>query len=149
MNSVIRLEASGDPVAMLAAVGSSFAHIDGSDIPDDMLAAVLPEGERQVRAVAVIAEPTEPDEGMGAWHVNARDEIHLVRSGQGVLQVITPEGIVTAWLEPGTVMVMRGAEHRYRPLTEQEWLIRHSGPADADLGATATGRAAAAWPSRP
>ena len=144
-----RLEASGDPVAMLASVGSTFVHIDGSDIPDDLLASVLPEGQRQVRAVAVIPEPDEPDEGMGAWHVNARDEIHLVRSGQGVLQVITPEGIVTAWLEPGTVMVMRGAEHRYRPLTEQEWLIRHSGPADADLDATATGRAAEAWPSRP
>lgn len=140
---------SGDPVRMLASVGSEFWSIEADEIPDDVVARVLPEGERQVRATPVVPPPDDAsaDEGMGAWHVNARDELHLVRAGSGILQVVTPEGVVTVWLEPGTVMVMRGAEHRYRPLTEQAWSMRFSGPADADLGATATGRAAEPWPS--
>ena len=79
--------------------------------------------------------------------LNAQCEAHLVRSGHGVLQVVTPGGVVTVWLDPGTVMVMRGAEHRYRPLTDQEFVIRHGGPVDADLGASATGRESSPWPT--
>lgn len=139
-----------DPEQMLASVGSAFWSIDADDIPEGDVAEVLAEGERQVRVSVVVppADEAGADEGMGAWHVNARDEMHLVRAGVGILQVVTPEGIVTVWLDPGTVMVMRGAEHRYRPLTEQAWTMRFSGPADADLGATATGRAAEPWPTR-
>jgi hypothetical protein len=138
-----------DPVAALAAVGSEFHVLDGDDLAESALAAILAEDERQVRAV-IIAEPPaagEENTGMGAWHVNAQHEAHVVRSGRGVLQVMTADGIVTVWLEPGTAMLMRGAEHRYRPLTAQEWVIRHSGGAEADLGAQETGREASAWPS--
>ena len=137
-----------DPQGMLASVGSAFFAMQADDIPEDMLADVLPPGERQVRATIVAAPPSDEaaGEGMGAWHVNARHEMHFVRSGTGVLQVVTPEGVVTVWLDPGTVMVMRGAEHRYRPLTAQEWVLRHAGPADADLGARETGRASTPWP---
>ena len=140
-----------DPELMLASVGSAFWAVDGEDIPGDQLATVLADGERQVRNAVTVppVADADADDGMGAWHVNARDEMHLVRTGLGVLQVITPEGIVTVWLDPGTVMVMRGAEHRYRPLTEQTWVMRFSGPSDADLGATATGRSAQPWPSLP
>ena len=145
---MVRLEGGADPVAMLATVGSEFYEVHGDDIPPGRLAEVLPEGEREVRAEAVLTPPAEGEagEGMGAWHVNARDEMHLVRSGEGVLQVITPDGVVTVWLGPGTVMVMRGAEHRYRPLSEQSWVLRWSGPPDADLDARETGRADGPWP---
>lgn len=138
-----------DAVEALAAVGTQFVSIDADDVPAELLAAVLAEGERQARAVAVLEPPAPGDEdsGMGAWHVNARDEAHLVCSGSGVVQVVTPSGMVTAWVGAGDVMIMRGAEHRYRPLTTQEWVIRHAGPADADLGAVDTGRAAQPWPT--
>ena len=83
---------------------------------------------------------------MGAWHVNAQAEAHLVVSGEGLVEFMTPEGPVAAVITGGDVMVVRGGEHRYRPLTEQEWVIRHSGGPDADLGTRETGRASSAWP---
>jgi hypothetical protein len=44
------------------------------------------------------------------------------------------------------MMLVRGAEHRYRPLTDQRWLIRFSGGPQADLIPTETDRACVPWP---
>jgi len=138
-----------DVDAALRAAGASFVHGPGDDAPADLIAEVLGPDERQVRAVVEVQPPSAGEEhaGMGAWHVNAVDEVHFVRSGRGVLQVVLPHGICTVELEPGDVMVVRGAEHRYLPLAPQQWVLRWSGPADADLGARETGRAADPWPA--
>jgi hypothetical protein len=138
-----------DLEAALAEVGVSFVHAPGDDAPAEVLGEVLRPGEFQVRAV-VVAEPPAPGEehtGMGAWHVNAVHEAHFARSGRGILQVVLADGIATVEVIPGDVMLIRGAEHRYLPLEAQEWVLRHTGPDDADLRARETGRAGAPWPS--
>lgn len=138
-----------DLEAALAEVGVRFVHAPGKDAPAEVLSEVLGPGELQVRAV-VVAEPPAPGEehgGMGAWHVNAVHEAHFARSGRGILQVVLADGIATVEVIPGDVMLIRGAEHRYVPLEAQEWVLRHTGPDDADLGARETDRAADPWPS--
>lgn len=137
-----------DAVALLADVGSEFWVADGADIDPADIARRLPIGQDPVRAVVSIDPPVPgaEDSGMGAWHVNERDELHLVRSGEGLLQVMTDGGVVTVWLSAGDVMAMSGAEHRFRALTPQDWVLRWSGPGDADLGARETGRTPEAWP---
>ncbi|MCX6433315.1 MAG: hypothetical protein NTX29_11165, partial [Actinobacteria bacterium] len=99
------------------------------------------------RAEVDIAMPDDVDAGMGAWHVNAVDEIHVVASGQGIMEFVTVDGIVSILVGAGDVVEIHGAEHRYRPLTEQRWLLRFGGPADGELVATQTGRAAGPWPT--
>ena len=134
----------------LAAAGVRFVRAPGDDAPAEIVAEVLGPDEREIRAVAV-ADPPPPgaeDSGMGAWHVNAVDEVHFVRSGRGLLQFALPEGICSVEVLAGDVMMVRGAEHRYLPLEPQEWVLRHSGPADADLGAQDTGRESEPWPPR-
>jgi hypothetical protein len=84
--------------------------------------------------------------GMAAWHVNERDEAHTIRSGAGLMQFITDSGVVSVFLQPGDVLVIRGAEHRYRPLTVQRWALRWPGGEDAELGPHETGREAGPWP---
>jgi hypothetical protein len=137
-----------DLEAELAAVGVRFIHAPADDAPEAVIAEVLGPDERQVRAVVVAEPPATGDEhsGMGAWHVNAVHEVHFVRSGRGMLQFVTPEGPCTVEVVAGDVMIVRGAEHRYLPLEPQEWVMRHSGPADADLGARETGRDLEPWP---
>lgn len=137
-----------DAEAALRAAGASFVHAPGDDAPADLIAEVLGPDERQVRAVVEVQPPGPGEEhaGMGAWHVNAVDEVHFVRSGRGVLQVAVTEGTCTVELLPGDVMIVRGAEHRYLPLAPQEWVLRWSGPADSELGARETGRATQPWP---
>ena len=138
-----------DLEAELAEVGVRFVHAPGDDAPEAVLAEVLGPDERHVRAVIVADPPAAGDEhaGMGAWHVNSVHEAHFARSGRGLLQVVLREGIATIEVIPGDVMIIRGAEHRYRPLVAQEWVIRHTGAHDADLGARETGRASDAWPA--
>jgi hypothetical protein len=68
-------------------------------------------------------------------------------SGEGLVEFMTPDGPVAAVITGGDVMIVRGGEHRYRPLTEQEWIIRHSGAPDAELGSRETGRASTPWPA--
>ena len=63
-----------------------------------------------------------------------------------IVEFITIDGPVSVVLEGGDVMAVQGAEHRYRPLTSQEWILRFGGPDGADLVATDTGRASEAWP---
>ena len=138
-----------DLEAELAALGVRFVHAPGDDAPEAVIAEVLGPDERQIRVV-VVAEPPAPGEeysGMGAWHVNAVQEVHFVRSGRGLLQFALPEGTCAVEIAAGDVMIVRGAEHRYLPLEPQEWVIRHSGPADAQLGARETGRDAGPWPT--
>ena len=69
-----------------------------------------------------------------------------MRSGRGLLQFALPGGVCSVEVGAGDVMIVRGVEHRYLPLEPQEWVMRHSGSPDADLGARETGRESAPWP---
>ncbi|HET7899996.1 MAG TPA: hypothetical protein VFL59_02335 [Candidatus Nanopelagicales bacterium] len=133
----------------LASIGTELVPPDGDEDEYAVVARVLAENERAVRVEVEIEPPADPDTGMGAWHVNAETEAHTVQSGTGVVEFWTPSGPVAAVLRSGVVMVVRGGEHRYRPLTAQRWAIRHSGDADADLGTRATGRESGPWPEIP
>ena len=130
-------------VRLHAAVG------EPADADSSLIAEVLPEDSRMDRGEAVIEVPLEADLdlGMGAWHVNPVDELHVVRSGEGIMEFITVDGPVSVLVGGGDVIEIRGAEHRYRPLTPQAWLLRWSGGPDAQLTATDTGRAADPWPA--
>jgi mannose-6-phosphate isomerase-like protein (cupin superfamily) len=112
-----------------------------------ILELVLEPAARAVRAV-MTAEPASAgseDSGMGSWHVNGADEVHSVLDGQGLMEFWTQQGAVCILVEAGDVLVIQGAEHRYRPLTDQRWAIRYSGGPDADLVGTNTGRPAEPW----
>lgn len=137
-----------DLEAELAAVGVQFVHAPGDDAPVSVVEAHLSVDERQVRAVVVAEPPAEGEEfaGMGAWHVNAQNEVHFARSGRGLVQFQLPEGVASVEVMAGDVMIVRGAEHRYRPIEAQEWVLRHTGPGDTDMGASNTGRADDPWP---
>jgi hypothetical protein len=54
---------------------------------------------------------------------------------------------VAAVLEAGDIMLVRGTEHRYRPLTDQRWLLRFSGGPQAALIPTETNRVSEPWPA--
>jgi len=132
----------------LAAAGVRLHRVDaGADAPTDVVSAVLPIDVRHVRAEVDIAVPDDVDAGMGAWHVNAVDEVHVVGSGKGIMEFVTLDGVVSVLVEPGDVIEIRGTEHRYQPLTQQRWRLRFGGSPDGELEATATGRAAGPWPS--
>lgn len=137
--------------ALLDAVGVRIHAADAatSDASPDVISAVLPDDSRGVRAVADIAVPDDVDAGMGAWHVNAVDELHVVQSGEGIMEFVTLDGVVSVLVGAGDVIEVRGAEHRYRPLTEQRWALRYGGGPGAELTATETGRGADPWPARP
>jgi cupin superfamily acireductone dioxygenase involved in methionine salvage len=83
---------------------------------------------------------------MGAWHINAVNEFETVVDGEGILEFMTDDGPVAVRLTAGDVMAVERAEHRYRPLTPQQWILRFDDGADGDLGAVDTGRASLAWP---
>lgn len=137
-----------DLEAELAAVGVRFVHAPGEDAPEALLAEVLGPQELQIRAIVVAEPPAAGEEhsGMGAWHVNAVHEAHFARSGRGILQVPLPQGLASIEVIPGDVMIVRGAEHRYRALEPQEWVLRHTGPEGAELSPRETGRDAGPWP---
>jgi mannose-6-phosphate isomerase-like protein (cupin superfamily) len=137
--------------ALLEAVGVQLhtADAETADAPAQVIAAVLPEDSRDVRAVADIEVPADVDAGMGAWHVNAVDELHVVQTGEGIMEFVTLDGIVSMMVGPDDVIEVRGAEHRYRPLTPQRWALRYGGGPHAELIATETGRASSPWPVPP
>ena len=137
-----------DLEAELAAAGVRFVHAPGEDAPAEIVAEFLQPDEREIRAVVVADPPAPGDEhtGMGAWHVNAVDEVHFVRSGRGLLQFALPGGVCSVEVTAGDIMILRGAEHRYLPIEPQEWVMRHTGPVSAGLGAQETGRAPEPWP---
>jgi mannose-6-phosphate isomerase-like protein (cupin superfamily) len=118
------------------------------DVEESVLAAVLPEEVRAIRGEMVASPPpdAEADTGMGAWHRNDVDELHVVTAGEGIMEFITEAGVVSVVVEPGDVVEIHRAEHRYRPLTDQSWVIRHAAAPGADMQATPTGRDAQAWP---
>ncbi len=131
----------------LASLGVEFHESNNDDVPDELLARTLPEGQRQERAVATM-EPPPPGaefDGVGAWHVNAQDEAHFLRSGTGQVQFIDNAGIITVDLAAGDVMIIRRAEHRFRALTPCTWVLHYSGPDGADLATTPTGRSDSPW----
>jgi mannose-6-phosphate isomerase-like protein (cupin superfamily) len=131
--------------AALSSAGVEVVTVDVDDVPEALLEGILPPEHRAVKGI-ITAEPpeTDPDTGMGAWHVNAVDEVHLVTSGEGVFEFVTDRGIVAVLVGAGDAVAIRGAEHRYRPLSSQGWVLRFAGD---DLGARETGRPAAPWPA--
>jgi len=138
-----------DAEFILEELGVTFLRTEEKDVPEEILAAVLPEGERQVRGEVTMQPPAPGEEftGVGAWHVNAQDEAHLLRGGFGQVQFIDGHNVITVDLEPGDVMVIKRAEHRFRALTPAQWILHYSGPAGADLHTEETGRASDPWPS--
>jgi len=131
----------------LAALGVEFHTTNDDDVPTELLAKVLPAGEQQERAVATMDPPApgEEFEGVGAWHLNAQDEAHFLRSGTGEVQFIDNAGIIGVRVDAGDVMVIRRAEHRFRALTPCTWVLHYSGPDGADLASTPTRRPDSPW----
>ena len=136
-----------DASTRLALLGVEFHTTTNDDVPGELLELVLPAGERQERAVATMDPPTAGAEfdGVGAWHVNAQDEAHLLRSGSGELQFIDEDGSISVRLEAGDIMIVRRAEHRFRALTPCTWVLHYSGPDGADLASTPTRRPDSPW----
>lgn len=136
-----------DGSARLALLGVEFHTTDYDDVPSELLANVLPDGEQQERAVATMEPPAEGAEfdGVGAWHINAQDEAHFLRDGRGEVQFVDSSGIITVRVDTGDVMIVRRAEHRFRALAPCTWVLHYSGPDGADLAATPTGRANSPW----
>ncbi len=101
----------------------------------------------EVRPGEIVAGvPDHPDVGMTAWHVNDVDELHVVTSGQGIMEFVPLVGVVPVIVEAGDVVEIRGTEHRYRSLIPQGWRLRFSAGPDEDLVATETGRDPGLWP---
>ncbi len=115
---------------------------------DLVMADVL--GDQTAERGRIVAEPPADDaaasQGMGAWHINGVNEFETVLSGEGIVEFITDKGPIAVLLEAGDVMAVERAEHRYRPLTHQEWALRFAGD---DLGAVDTGRPSGPWPKVP
>jgi hypothetical protein len=112
---------------------------------DEVMSEIL--GSDTSEKARIVAEPpgddAAADQGMGAWHVNGADEFETVVDGRGIVEFATPKGPVAVLLEAGDVMAVEGAEHRYRPLSAQSWVLRFAGD---DLAARETGRASGPWP---
>ncbi len=137
-----------DARALLADARVRFLREDAPDTESnvaDVLAGATFERGR------IVAEPPVDDAaasaGMGAWHVNAVNECHTVVDGDGIVEFVTADGPVAVRIGAGDVMAVERAEHRYRPLRAQGWILRFAGPADGDLGARDTGRTSGAWPT--
>ena len=131
--------------AFLSVVGVQILRV-GDENYDAVMADVL--GTQTDERGRIVAEPPTDDEaakaGMGAWHINAGNEFETVLSGQGIVEFMTDKGAVAVLLEAGDIMAVERAEHRYRPLTHQEWILRFEGD---DLGAVDTGRVSGPWPT--
>jgi hypothetical protein len=131
--------------ALLREAGVRILRVDSPD-HDAVLAEVLGEDARGERGRIVAEPPADADaaaQGMGAWHVNEVSEFETVTSGDGIVEFWTSDGAVGVRLGAGDIMAVERAEHRYRPLTEQGWVLRFG--AD-DLVAVETGRASGPWP---
>ena len=99
----------------------------------------------------MVAEPPSDEAaasvGMGAWHVNNVNEFETVLSGDGIVEFWTADGAVSVRMGAGDIMAVERAEHRYRPLTPQEWALRFGGGLEAEFVGTDTGRAFEPWPT--
>ena len=137
----------GDSSQRLTDLGVEFHTTDEDDVPDHLLALALEEGERQTRGEVAVDPPAagQEFEDFGAWHVNDGNEAHLLRSGTGQVQFVDADGVITVDVKAGDVMIIRGAEHRFRALTTAVWVLHFAGPEGADLIATQTGRQDTPW----
>ena len=137
----------GDSSQRLTDLGVEFHTTDQDDVPDHLLALALKEGERQTRGEVAVDPPAagKEFEDFGAWHVNDGNEAHLLRSGTGQVQFVDDGGVITVNVEAEDVMIIRGAEHRFRALTPAVWVLHFAGPEGADLVATQTGRQDSPW----
>jgi hypothetical protein len=134
--------------AALADIGVTFIRTDdGGAIADEHLEEFLPHTQRHVRTTLTAEPPQEHAhfDGMGAWHINNAQEAHSIVSGEGVLEFIADDEVVSVFVEEGDAVLIDGAEHRYLPITQQTWLIRHGGEADFEFAPTNTGRKPEAW----
>ena len=135
----------------LAAVGVQWHAVgtEGSAAERALIDTVLPDGERQLRGTFDAEPPASGEEHLThcAWHTNDVTEVHAFVTGLGIFEFATPDGTITVVSEPGDVMVNRGAEHRFLPVTSQRLRLRHSGPVDADFGYVATARHNGPWPT--
>jgi len=131
----------------LTDLGVEFHTTDEDDVPDHLLALTLEKGERQTRGEVAVDPPAagQEFEDFGAWHVNDGNEAHLLRSGTGQVQFVDDGGVITVDVEAGDVMIIRGAEHRFRALSPAVWVLHFAGPEGADLVATQTGRQDNPW----
>ena len=131
----------------LTDLGVEFHTTYEDDVPDHLLALALREGERQTRGEVAVDPPAagQEFEDFGAWHVNDGNEAHLLLSGTGQVQFVDDGGVITVDVEAGDVMIIRGAEHRFRALTPAVWVLHFAGPEGADLVATQTGRQDTPW----
>ena len=131
--------------AFLSLVGVRIVAV-GDPEHDEVMVDVL--GSDTAEKGRIVAEPPADEDaasqGMGAWHVNGVDEFETVVDGRGIVEFMTTKGPVAVLLEAGDVMAVEGAEHRYRPLSPQAWILRFAG---ADLAARETGRPAGPWPN--
>ncbi len=128
----------------LGVAGVRILSVDDPDV-NEVMVEILGE-ETQERASMVAQPPADAESsetGMGAWHINSGDEFQTVVSGRGIVEFMTDKGAVAVLLEAGDIMVVEQAEHRYRPLTDQEWILRFAGE---DLVGTETGRVSGPWP---
>jgi hypothetical protein len=118
---------------------------------DEILADALGQDSLEDRLTVDIVPPEAGQEnaGMGAWHIREQAEAHSVLTGRGLVEFITPDGVVPVIVESGDIMVVRRTEHRYLPLTDQRWILRWSGGPDAIFESTDTGRESAAWSQVP
>ena len=117
---------------------------------DLVMCATLDEDSRFDRDLITAEPPASGAEytGFGAWHRNNHHEFHSVVSGSGIVEFMTESGPVAALIGPGDVMVVLCAEHRYLPLTRQEWVVRFGGGPGSELVPTDTDRPAGPWPTR-
>ena len=137
----------GDSSQRLTVLGVEFHTTDQDDVPDHLLALALEEGERQTRGEVAVDPPAagQEFEDFGAWHVNDGNEAHFLRSGTGQVQFVDDNGVITVDVKAGDVMIIRGAEHRFRALTPAVWVLHFAGPEGADLVTTQTGRQDSPW----
>ena len=129
---------------LLRAAGVRILRVD-DPARDTVLAEVLGQFDQE-RGVIVAEPPADAAEaatGMGAWHINEVNEFETVVEGEGIVEFMTADGAVAVHMGPGDIMAVERAEHRYRPLTPQQWVLRFA--AD-DLVAKETGRESGPWP---
>jgi hypothetical protein len=135
--------------SMLRDAGVRILRVDSPE-HDEVLAEVLG-ADSLTERFRMVAEPpsdiARESEGMGAWHVNNVNEFETVLGGEGIVEFVTPGGTVAVQLGAGDIMAVERAEHRYRPLTPQEWALRFAGGPDGDLIGTDTGRPSLDWPT--
>ena len=138
---------TADSSHRLTDLGVEFHATNEDDVPDHLLALALAEGERQTRGEVAVDPPAagQEFEDFGVWHINDRNEAHLLLSGTGQVQFVDDGGEITVDVEAGDVMIIRGAEHRFRALTPAVWVLHFAGPEGADLVATQTGRQDTPW----